>query len=294
MTAPNTELADRLAELAALLRLGKGDRFRVRAYERAARVVRAAPVDLAALDDAEVRRLEGIGPAIAGIIAEHTRTGRIALLDELRAQEPPGSGALLGLPLLGIRDPACWPGRTASRRRRAAGGRGGARRAGRAGRPAGGPGPRVPPAAGRDRRRPGPAAPRPPRGRRAAGCAGRGARRPGGARGGRGAPRGRHRRHPGPPGGHRATRPGRRGAAPQPRRRPRPRAPGRRGPRARRLRLTRRLLWLAAPGAAGGTLLAATGSPPTSRPCASARVPGRAGCPPGAPRARSTPPSACP
>jgi len=104
VTAPNAELADRLAELAALLRLGKGDRFRVRAYERAARVVRAAPVDLAALDDAELLRLEGVGPAIAGMIAEHTRTGRIALLDELRTQEPPGAGALLGLPLLGVRD----------------------------------------------------------------------------------------------------------------------------------------------------------------------------------------------
>lgn len=101
---PNAELADRLAELAALLRIGKVDRFRVRAYERAGRVVRGAPVDLATLDEAEVVRLEGIGPAIARLITEHTRTGRIAVLDELRKDEPPGFGALLRLPLVGVRD----------------------------------------------------------------------------------------------------------------------------------------------------------------------------------------------
>jgi DNA polymerase (family X) len=100
----NCEVADRLAELAALSRARRTDRFRVRAYDRAARLIRSLPVDLATLDQSEVRHLEGIGEAITRLVAEYARTGRIALLDELREGEPPGFGALLGLPLMGVRD----------------------------------------------------------------------------------------------------------------------------------------------------------------------------------------------
>lgn len=104
MTNPNEDLADELAELAALLRAAKADRFRVRAYERAARAVRAAPVAVMELDDRQIMALQGIGSAIAGLIAERRDTGRMRLLDELRAQEPPGVGSLLCLPLIGLRD----------------------------------------------------------------------------------------------------------------------------------------------------------------------------------------------
>jgi DNA polymerase (family X) len=104
VTPANDALADQLAELAALLRAGRADRFRVRAYERAATTVRSLPVDVADLDPAEVQRLDGIGPAIARMVAEHTATGRIGLLDELRAGHPDGFGALLRLPLIGQRD----------------------------------------------------------------------------------------------------------------------------------------------------------------------------------------------
>ena len=104
MVSPNADLADALDELASLLRAQKGDRFRVKAYQRAARVVRSAPVDLAALEGADIRRFEGIGSAIAGVIEEYQRTGTVALLEQLREQEPPGVGALLRLPLIGLRD----------------------------------------------------------------------------------------------------------------------------------------------------------------------------------------------
>jgi DNA polymerase (family X) len=97
-------LADALAELAALLRAARADRFRVRAYERAARVARAAAIDLDDLEPAELRRLRGIGEAMAGLIAEHRASGRIGMLDDLRAEHPPGFGALLTLPLVGVRD----------------------------------------------------------------------------------------------------------------------------------------------------------------------------------------------
>lgn len=67
-------------------------------------MIRALPVDLACLDEPELLRLEGIGEGIARLVAEHARTGRIRMLDELRQQEVSGFGALLGLPLIGVRD----------------------------------------------------------------------------------------------------------------------------------------------------------------------------------------------
>jgi len=61
-------------------------------------------VDLRTLSDAEVRRLEGVGDAIAALIGEYAATGRLRMLDELRAAEPSGFGELLTLPLIGVRD----------------------------------------------------------------------------------------------------------------------------------------------------------------------------------------------
>lgn len=101
---PNGYIADRLEELAALLRLRKADRFRVRAYERAARVVRAVPLPLTDLPEDEILRLEGIGAAVAGVIAEVIATGSVAMLDDLLRDEPAGTAALLRLPLIGVRD----------------------------------------------------------------------------------------------------------------------------------------------------------------------------------------------
>ena len=101
---PNDHLADHLEELAALLRVAKVDRYRVRAYERAARVVRAVPIDLATLEPAEIGRLEGIGTAMARLIDEFRTTGAMGMLEERRTAEPPGFGELLRLPLVGVRD----------------------------------------------------------------------------------------------------------------------------------------------------------------------------------------------
>ena len=104
MTAPNGAIAEALAELAALLRTRKGERFRARAYDRAARVLLATPVDVAELSEAEVRQLDGIGSGIAGVIEEYLDSGHIRMLDELRAEEPAGFGALVRLPLIGVRE----------------------------------------------------------------------------------------------------------------------------------------------------------------------------------------------
>lgn len=67
-------------------------------------MVRAAPVDLATLSEAEIARLSGIGSAIGRLIAEFIETGTMRMLEELRAAEPTGFGDLLRLPLIGVRD----------------------------------------------------------------------------------------------------------------------------------------------------------------------------------------------
>ncbi|HUH08655.1 MAG TPA: DNA polymerase/3'-5' exonuclease PolX [Egibacteraceae bacterium] len=97
----NEDVAARLAEIAALLELQGADRFRVRAYERAAALIAAAPVDLAELSDEEVAKLSGIGSAISSKIAEYRQTGVIAKLEELRADVPAGMTELVRVPGLG-------------------------------------------------------------------------------------------------------------------------------------------------------------------------------------------------
>jgi DNA polymerase (family 10) len=101
---PNEALADQLAEVAALLRTRRGERFRARAYDRAARVVRATAFDVTTLDESELQRLEGIGTAIAGVISEYAQTGQVRVLERLLEDEPAGFAALLRLPLIGLRD----------------------------------------------------------------------------------------------------------------------------------------------------------------------------------------------
>ena len=99
----NDRVADVLAEFAELLAISGGDGFRVRAYEKAARNVREYPVDL---DDVEPGALTGIpnvGASIAAKIQQWRDSGRIAELDDLRAQVPGGVRALLGVPGLGPR-----------------------------------------------------------------------------------------------------------------------------------------------------------------------------------------------
>lgn len=91
----NAAIGDAFAEIAALLRLGRRERFRVRAYDDAARLLRRLPVDASTLPPDRLARLRGVGPTIARMVAEHLEHGTIGYLDDLRADHPPGIGALL-------------------------------------------------------------------------------------------------------------------------------------------------------------------------------------------------------
>ena len=91
----NSEIADRLVELSALLDLAEANPYAVRAYRRAAEVVRATPAPVAQLvRQGRVRELRGIGPSIAARLEELVRTGEIAELRELSADVRPELVAL--------------------------------------------------------------------------------------------------------------------------------------------------------------------------------------------------------
>ncbi len=97
----NGAIAERLETLAALLDLAGASYYSVRAYRRAAELVRATPAPVAELvRGGRVRALRGIGPAIEARLVELVETGRLAEIDELEAEVQPelvALGRLVGL-----------------------------------------------------------------------------------------------------------------------------------------------------------------------------------------------------
>ena len=88
----NEELARRFGEIATLLKISGADRFRVRAYERAADTIGAAPVDLGDLDERALTDVKGIGESTAKKIIEYRNSGTMSMLEELRHQGARGRG----------------------------------------------------------------------------------------------------------------------------------------------------------------------------------------------------------
>src|SRR3954470_12605095 len=83
-------IAQSLREIAAFLRVKGGNPFRARAYERGASALEEV-LDLETLvDERRLTDVPGIGSALAAIVAKLHATGRSRLLDELRAELPPG------------------------------------------------------------------------------------------------------------------------------------------------------------------------------------------------------------
>jgi DNA polymerase (family X) len=97
----NTAIAERLETLAALLDLAGASYYSVRAYRRAAELVRATPAPVAELvRTGRVQELRGIGPSIATRLRELVETGRLAEIDELEDEVQPelvALGRLVGL-----------------------------------------------------------------------------------------------------------------------------------------------------------------------------------------------------
>src|SRR5256886_7676958 len=97
----NAALADRLESFAALLELADAESHAVRAYRRAAEVIRSTPAPVAELVRAgRAQELRGIGPGIDRRLRELVETGDIQELAELERELAPeliALGRLLGI-----------------------------------------------------------------------------------------------------------------------------------------------------------------------------------------------------
>ena len=125
-TISNSAIADALDELGDLYELDGAVIHRVLAYRTAAKVVRDAPVSVAALTrEGRVTELPGIGATLEQKIRDLIETGEIPAAVKLRARFPAGLLAITGLP--GPRPQARAPAVRRARHRLAAGAaRGGA------------------------------------------------------------------------------------------------------------------------------------------------------------------------
>ena len=100
----NRDVADAFDEIADLLEVQNANPFRVRAYRNAARRIGdlGEPVaSIVADPDRDLTELEGIGADLAEKIATLVESGKLPMLEELRAKIPEGLLALLRIPGLG-------------------------------------------------------------------------------------------------------------------------------------------------------------------------------------------------
>jgi DNA polymerase (family 10) len=98
----NTDLVRAFERIADLLEIDGADGFRINSYRRAARTLKDAGEDAAALAAAgRLQELPGVGKGTAQRIQQFLDTGHIDVLDELEAKFPPGLPALLDIPGMG-------------------------------------------------------------------------------------------------------------------------------------------------------------------------------------------------
>jgi DNA polymerase (family X) len=91
----NAEIAQTLESYAALLDLAGAGYYTVRAYRRAAELVRETRAPVADLvREGRVRELRGIGPGIERRLQELVVTGKLAELEELEREVEPALVAL--------------------------------------------------------------------------------------------------------------------------------------------------------------------------------------------------------
>src|SRR3954454_19627527 len=101
LDADNRRVADALERYASLLDLAGSTYYVVRAYRRAAELIRPLPTPVAELvRSGRVRELRGIGPSLEARLRELVETGEIAPARELWPESEPelvGLGRFLGL-----------------------------------------------------------------------------------------------------------------------------------------------------------------------------------------------------
>lgn len=91
-------IADALRETAQLLKAKGANKFKIKAYVSAAKVLDATPEDLSELIAEErLTELPGVGNSIAGLISELYYEGETNLLNKLRQELPPGTAQLISI-----------------------------------------------------------------------------------------------------------------------------------------------------------------------------------------------------
>lgn len=107
MTAPGlgkSQIANRLRQAGAMLRLKGDNPYRARAYEMGADAVEALDEDLAALvEEQRLTDIPGIGPSLSATIGELVRTGSSVTLSRIMGDLPPGLLELAPVPGMTLR-----------------------------------------------------------------------------------------------------------------------------------------------------------------------------------------------
>jgi DNA polymerase (family 10) len=99
-----SEIADILEQIAALLELKGENPFKIRAYTNAARAIETFGGNVPDLQDEEaVAKIPGIGKSIALKIKELAATGSLKYLEELSAEFPSGIMEMFSLSGLGAK-----------------------------------------------------------------------------------------------------------------------------------------------------------------------------------------------
>jgi DNA polymerase (family 10) len=98
----NKELSAIFDEIADLMEIQGGDRFRINSYRRVARSLKDLTGDVAQLcRQGKLTEIPGVGKGTAERIRQYVETGKIAVHEQLLAEIPEGLPALLDIPGLG-------------------------------------------------------------------------------------------------------------------------------------------------------------------------------------------------
>ncbi|HEX77790.1 MAG TPA: DNA polymerase/3'-5' exonuclease PolX [Dehalococcoidia bacterium] len=99
----NTAIAKVFQDIGDLLELKGENQFKIRAYQRAARVIEHLPTEIEFIikEGGNLQDIPGVGEAIAKKIQELVTTGKLEYYEKLRAEFPEGISTLLDIPGVG-------------------------------------------------------------------------------------------------------------------------------------------------------------------------------------------------
>src|SRR3954462_14627671 len=102
MHATNAKVADLLRQYASALQLEGADRFKLKAYRRAAETLEALPEDLSAMvaRGESLELIPGVGKAISAKIKDIVAKGKLPQLEKLTSKLPPELAELSAKPAL--------------------------------------------------------------------------------------------------------------------------------------------------------------------------------------------------